>query len=145
MTSDPGTIPSEAGRLAAELIECWNSHDSKRAEALYAPDYEGVDVGQAEPHRGPQGASQRMANYLHAFPDLSFTQDKVIIEGDHVAMLWTLQGTHEGRLMNIPPTGRKVAVRGVSLLTVKEGKIIRGTYVWDVAGLLREIKLLPEL
>jgi hypothetical protein len=47
--------------------------------------------------------------------------------------------------MRIPPTGRSIAVRGTSVLTVESGKIIRGLYVWDVAGLLRSIGLLPEL
>ena len=47
--------------------------------------------------------------------------------------------------MNIPPTGRKVAVQGVSILTVEEHRITRGVYEWDVAGLLRAIGLLPDL
>jgi hypothetical protein len=47
--------------------------------------------------------------------------------------------------MNIPPTGRNVEVLGTSVLTVGDGKIARGLYIWDVAGLLRSIGLLPEL
>jgi len=47
--------------------------------------------------------------------------------------------------MNIPPTGRAVAVRGTSVLTVEDGKIKRAFRIWDVAGLLRSIGLLPEL
>jgi hypothetical protein len=47
--------------------------------------------------------------------------------------------------MHIPPTGRKIAVRGISVLTIENGKITRGLYVWDAAGLLRTIGLLPEL
>jgi hypothetical protein len=47
--------------------------------------------------------------------------------------------------MHIPPTGRFATVRGVSILTFMDGKIYRGQYMWDVAGLLRAIGLLPEL
>jgi hypothetical protein len=47
--------------------------------------------------------------------------------------------------MHIPPTGRKIAVRGISVLTIENGKITRGLYVWDAAGLLRTTGLLPEL
>ena len=36
-------------------------------------------------------------------------------------------------------------MRGVSALTLRDGKVIRGLYIWDVAGLLRNIGLLPEL
>jgi hypothetical protein len=47
--------------------------------------------------------------------------------------------------MRIPPTGCDIAVRGISVLTVENGKVTRGLYIWDVAGLLRSIGLLPEL
>ena len=47
--------------------------------------------------------------------------------------------------MRIPPTGRKIAVRGILVLTVEHGKGTRGLYVWDAAGLLRAIDLLPVL
>ena len=47
--------------------------------------------------------------------------------------------------MHIPPTGRKIAVRGISVLTIENEKITSGLYVWDAAGLLRAIGLLPEL
>jgi hypothetical protein len=36
-------------------------------------------------------------------------------------------------------------VRGVSLLTLESGKIKHAHYIWDVAGLLRAIGLLPDL
>ena len=54
-------------------------------------------------------------------------------------------GTHLGTLMNIPASGRSVSVRGVSVFTLAAGQVSRATYIWDVAGLLRTIGLLPEL
>jgi predicted ester cyclase len=59
--------------------------------------------------------------------------------------MWNVRGTHQGTLMNIPPTGRQISVRGVSLLTIENAKVRRATYIWDVAGLLRAVGLLPEL
>jgi hypothetical protein len=47
--------------------------------------------------------------------------------------------------MNIPATGRPVTVRGVSVCHVEGGRIVRAMHIWDVAGLLRAIGLLPEL
>jgi steroid delta-isomerase-like uncharacterized protein len=127
------------------LLEAWNAHDVGRIETFYAPDYEGVDVGLASPQRGPQSASRNMERYLLAFPDLRFVEQDLIVQGNRAVLVWKANGTHEGRLMNIPPTGRRIAVHGTSVLTVEEGKILRGLYVWDVAGLLRSIGLLPEL
>ena len=86
-----------------------------------------------------------MATYLAAFPDLHFTVEDTVIQGERVVQVWRAHATHRGPLMNIPGTGRRIAVRGASLLTFREGKLYRAAYIWDVAGLLRAIGLLPEL
>jgi steroid delta-isomerase-like uncharacterized protein len=131
--------------LITDLLAAWNTHDIDRAVTFYAPDYEGIDVNEAGPHFGPTGARQYISRYLQAFPDLIITAEPPIIQGDRLALVWLAEGTHQGRLMNIPATGHPVQVRGVSLLTVAAGQVVRGTYIWDVAGLLRSIGLLPEL
>ena len=132
-------------KLVEDLLGAWNAHDTGRIKSFYAAEYVGVDVGQAEPQRGPQGISRSVDRYLQAFPDLRLVEEDVVIEGDRAVLVWTAHGTHGGKLMNIPPTGRKVSVRGVSVLTIENGKIASGLYVWDAAGLLRTIGLLPEL
>ena len=132
-------------RLAAQLTEAWNSHDSQEVAALCAADYEGENIGEAVPHRGPEGMAASVAAYLAAFPDLHFVVEDVVIQGDRVVQVWRASATHRGPLMNIPGSGRRIAVRGASLLTFRAGQLYRATYIWDVAGLLREIGLLPEL
>jgi len=148
-TTPPGAgseaRPEKIARLVRDLLEAWNAHDIERIETFYAPEYEGVDVGQAKPQRGPQGASWLMKRYLQAFPDLRFVNEDVVVQGDRAVLVWTAHGTHGGKLMHIPPTGRRISVRGISVLTIEDGKITRGFYVWDAAGLLRSIGLLPEL
>jgi len=131
--------------FVTQLLEAWNAHNVERVTAFYTPDYEGEDVGQAGLQQGLGGVRQTMARYWHAFPDLHLTQEATISQGDQVALFWTARGTHRGKIMNIPPTGRPIQVRGASLLTLQDGKIRRGMTIWDVAGLLRAIGLLPEL
>lgn len=135
----------EMGRLITELLKAWNTHDLERITSFYAPDYEGMDISEARPQQGPAGIRQSIARYLQAFPDLHFTEEWFIAQGDRLALAWMAQGTHQGMLMNIPATGHYIQVRGVSLLTLVDGKIKQGLYIWDVAGLLRNIGLLPEL
>ena len=131
--------------LVNEVIAAWNDHDIERLAGLYAPDYEGVDVGQANPQHGPEEACRAMACYLNAFPDIHFTPESTIVEGNHAALAWTARGTHRGKLMRIPPTGHSIEMRGVTLFTVEGDKITHGMHIWDVAGFLRAIGLLPEL
>jgi steroid delta-isomerase-like uncharacterized protein len=145
VVSNSPTLAKEINRFVGNLLEAWNNHDVERIKAFYAPEYEGVDVGQAKPQRGLQDMCQTALSYLQAFPDLRFLEEETIIQGNRAVLVWTARGTHRGKLMHIPPTEREIVVRGVSLLTVENGRITYGLYVWDVAGLLRTIGLLPEL
>lgn len=135
----------EITRLITDLVSAWNAHDLDRSATFYAPEYKGVDVGQAHPLCGPEGARSGMACYFDAFPDLHFTPEEIIVQDDRAVLAWIGRGTHRGKLMNIPATGRSVEIRGVSLLTIKDNQVQRGLYIWDVAGLLRTLGLLPEL
>jgi steroid delta-isomerase-like uncharacterized protein len=128
-----------------DLLEAWNAHDVERVKTFYAPEYEGTDVGQADPQRGPEGVRQTMLGSLQAFPDLRFVEEEVVVQDNRAVLIWTAHGTHRGKLMRIPPTGCEIAVRGTSVLTIENGSVVRGLYIWDVAGLLRSLGLLPEL
>ena len=137
-------MAGEIAELMARLVQAWNAHDLEAIAACYAPDYIGVDVAEATQKYGSRGARSAASRYLGAFPDLQITGDPVI-QDTQVALVWTLRGTHQGLFLRIPPSGRAIVVRGVTLLTVRDDRIIQGDCIWDVAGFLRTIGLLPEL
>ena len=137
--------PVEIERFVTELLTAWNIRDLDRVADFYAPSYTGIDVAQRAPHHGPQGVRHTLARYVRAFPDLRFRRERVISDGDCIAVAWVARGTHRGPLMKIPPTGRRIAVRGVSMLTLQNGMVTKGLHIWDVAGLLRALGLLPDL
>jgi steroid delta-isomerase-like uncharacterized protein len=128
-----------------ELIEAWNSHDAARAASFYAQQYEGIDTGRSSPLHGPSAMQEYFERFYQAFPDSHIHIDSVIADGNHYAVAWTARGTHLGKLMNIPPSGKLVVVRGVSMVCVEAEKVLRAFTVWDMAGMLRAIGLLPKL
>jgi steroid delta-isomerase-like uncharacterized protein len=136
---------TEVQLIIDELRAAWRARDIPRVANLYAADYEGVDVGQRGPQRGPAGVVQSLALYVQAFPDIQLTLDEAIVQGNRAALIYTVRGTHTGSIMRIPATGRTIEIQGVSLITVEHGQITHGAAIWDVAGLLRTIGLLPEL
>ncbi len=137
---------SEPNReLVTDLAQAYKLQDLQQAARLCAPDYEGIDVGRAQPQHGPDGMRAALEDYMQAFPDLEVRLEDTIVDVDHVVQVWTATGTHLGQLMNIPATGRRVNVRGISVLTLADGRVRKGFYLWDGAALLRSIGLLPEL
>jgi steroid delta-isomerase-like uncharacterized protein len=130
----------------ADLInQAWNSHKIENVLGFYSSEYVAEDVGQAFLQRGPESIRMMLENYWQAFPDLEFTMTDVLVEDARLVIVWMAEGTHEGTIMNIPATGHRVAVRGVSIIDVDDGLVVRGQYIWDLAGMLRHMGLLPEL
>src|SRR5919109_2550795 len=68
-----------------------------------------------------------MLSAVHAaFPDFNLVDHDLIAEGDRVASRWTVYGTHQGELAGAPPTGRKLAISGLSIYRIADGKIVEG-------------------
>ena len=138
-------MTTDLATFADTINQAWNSHDMEKVLGFYSPQYVAEDVGQAFLLRGPEGVRLMLENYWRAFPDLEFTMMDAVVQDSRLAIVWMAEGTHEGTIMNIPPTGHRVEVRGVSILDVEDGLIVRGQYIWDLAGMLRHMGLLPEL
>jgi steroid delta-isomerase-like uncharacterized protein len=136
---------TDPGNLVRQLVEAWNAHDVESVVALYADDFVGVDVAEREPQRGPSSMRASYEQYVQAFPDLVLTLHETIVQDDRVAVVWTVRGTHNGSILRIPATARAVEVRGMSAFTVRDGKFVAATSIWDLAGLLRSLGLLPDL
>jgi steroid delta-isomerase-like uncharacterized protein len=136
---------SDLASYAETINDAWNSHDIEKVISFYSPEYVGDDVGQASLLHGHDGLRAMLETQWKAFPDLRFVITDTVIQETRVAIVWVGEGTHHGTIMNIPPTGRRVEVRGVSVIDVENGLIVRGQYIWDLAGMLRHMGLLPEL
>ncbi|MCK6581341.1 MAG: ester cyclase [Anaerolineae bacterium] len=78
-----------------------------------------------------------------AFPDVRFTIDKVIAEGDKIGVVATGSGTNAGPFFGIPATGKTVTWWGVRLLRIENGKIAEAWGVFDQMGILQQMGVIP--
>ncbi len=83
--------------------------------------------------------SRWIGGFVTALPDLEWTFDEVIAEGDRVAARWTTRGTHDGDLLGFAPTGKPVEFTGISFFTVRCGKVVEFQTEMDAAGLLEQV------
>ncbi|HEY7029677.1 MAG TPA: ester cyclase [Thermomicrobiales bacterium] len=120
--------------------------DLDAAVAAYAPDFvyhNPVLAAMPSLPPGPEAVRQLVAATRIAFPDLRYTIEALIAEGDKVAVLYTWQGTHQGALGGLPPTGRQVTATGAIVCRVAGGRIVEQWDVDDRLDVMQQLGLLP--
>jgi predicted ester cyclase len=86
--------------------ELLNRGDLSVADELVSPDFINHEAPPGR-DRGPESMRGLSTMLRTAFPDLRFTIEELVAEGEVVAGRLTMSGTHEGPLMGTPPTGRQ--------------------------------------
>jgi steroid delta-isomerase-like uncharacterized protein len=123
--------------------EVLNGKNLALVDELFAEDFVDHDSSMPEA-RGPAGV-KRLAAMAHAsFPDLHFTIEDIVAEGDRVVYRYTLSGTHGKDFMGIPTTEKKVSVTGIHIYRVTDGKLQEEWENWDMLGLMRQLGVLPN-
>ena len=123
----------------------WNKGNLALVDELYAPDYKLNDPQSPLPVTSAAAFKQYVTSYRTAFPDLHFTIDEIIAEGDKVAWHFTSRGTHNGPLGNIPPTGKVGTVTGTLISRFANGKWAEDWINLDVLGMLQQIGVIPKM
>jgi len=117
--------------------------DNKDAGAL-AADY-AVDCVIESPsggvHHGRAAAERVLRSVIDAL-DVKMHQDALLIDGDSVAQILTIEGTDDGQFLGLPPTGKSFRVPAVFLYELKDGQIARERRIYDFTGLLLQVGLL---
>lgn len=90
--------------------------------------------------RGPQAFRDFYAGVQSAFPDTHYEVDELVAEGDKVVVRWRLLGTHQGDFAGIAATGAPIAMKGMAIYRVAEGKLMERWVVYDLYGLIEQIK-----
>jgi len=139
-------MPSDAPTAAIHrLFDAINAQDIPRAVDQLHADYRGVDATRSVVTPGRAEAGREIRAGLTAFPDLTLSVEQCVVEPPRIFVFWDLDATHGGSFLDIPPTGQSVHVSGTGLFTLRDGRIVRGVHLWDLAGFLRAIRLLPNL
>lgn len=123
------------------LKEYFEEGNEAVADELYPPNH----VNYTMNIRGPEEWKQFMVPFRIALPDLHFSLEDQLAEGDKVMNRWTAHGTHKGEFMGIPPTGREVTVVGMSVARIVDGKIVEEWSLIDMFSLLQQLGVIPPM
>jgi predicted ester cyclase len=125
--------------------EMFNQGNLTIAEELIAPDCVNHDIPPGMNNRGPESARQVVGMLRTAFPDLHFTIEELIAEGDTVVGRVTMSGTHQGPLIGIAPTGRAIRQAQAHFVRFRDGKGVEHRGLRDDLGLMQQLGVIPTL
>jgi predicted ester cyclase len=132
----------ELKEMAQKYIEAINNDDFDLLAEIVAVDFK--DQAQvAGMASGLEGAKQAHVMLRSAFPDVHFTLDDVVVEGDQLVMRATGSGTHKGDFFGIPATGQSVKWTGSRILRAANGKFVEGVNEFDQVGILQQLGVVP--
>ena len=93
---------------------------------------------------GIEGLTQFVSMIRSAIPDLRITIEDDMAEGDKVVTRWIGQGTHQGELLGIAPTGNQLTFTGITIHRIEDTKIVEEWSNWDALGVMRQIGVDPS-
>ena len=97
------------------------------------------------PGQGPGlvGLKDVLRGMRAAFPDMHWSVEEQVAEGDKVVTRFEWTGTHRAEFFGVPATGRSVKVWGVVIDRLEGGKIKDTRIIMDALGLMMQLGALP--
>ena len=96
-------------------------------------------VNHTVPSGLPQGPIQFLSLHLNAFPDVKATVEDLLADGDKVVALVSYHGTQQSALGAISSTGKPIAVMGVNIFRIVNGKMVEHWGLVDRLGALQQL------
>lgn len=127
--------------LAQSMLRATNSHDAAALAAAHAEDgvLHSPMFGEV---RGRAAIERSYSELFRAFPDWTFEQLELIIDGNRVAQLFVSEATHSSDLFGVEATQRKFKIQGVLIFELRDGKIAVERRLYDFTSLLLQVGVL---
>ena len=133
--------------LLDRYVERYNADDLDGVIGLYADD--AVQVMPDGRFEGREAVRDRLAQELAAFSDVHHTVRSFVEQGDAFCDEWTFEGTHTAPLRlpdgsELPATGKRIEIKGMELVLVRDGKVILNTLYYDNLAVAAQLGVIPE-
>jgi steroid delta-isomerase-like uncharacterized protein len=140
VTGDPGDPEVNRAIIQRIVDEVMNQQNMGVVDECFTADYLMHDPASWPMEvKGPEGFKQWAGMMLEPYFSDSHTSAALIAEGDEVAVHWTWTGTHTGEFMGIPPTGRHIAIKGITIHRFANGKLVESWASYDMMGMIQQL------
>jgi steroid delta-isomerase-like uncharacterized protein len=142
------SVQGQSGMSRDDILAFFNHrqelYDELDAAAL-AADYAEhaiIDSPIGGPHTGPQAVEHTLKAVFAAFLDCTITTESLLIDGERVAQVLAVAGTHIGEFTGLPPSRKSFRIKAVFLYELRDRKIVHERRIYDFTGLLMQIGVL---
>ncbi|NQD86666.1 ester cyclase [Paenarthrobacter sp. CM16] len=122
------------------FVEFINSADQQIGDEIISPSATFHVPFLPEPVQGPSGYLQIIGIMRQAFPDVQWSLEETVIEGNTVAARFTLRGTHHGEFLGIAATGKAIQAQAMNIYRFVDGQISEEHGLPDLFGLMMQIQ-----
>ena len=129
-------------KLIHELMSAISTGDLDAVSGLLGPDL--VSHGALGDVHGPAGFVEVMiANVRNAYPDVEVTAVGLIQEGDLISWRIEGSGTQTGPFLGLPPTGKRIRIKGIHQGRIRDGKLVEHWQGPDILAMLVDMGRVP--
>ncbi len=132
----------DASAIAREYLEAWNRRDWETFRGVLHPEYS-YTGGDGQTQKGPEAGLAVGQMFANAFTDGKIEVRKISVAGDIAVVEFIARGTHDGDLMGIAPTGRRMELPACTVLEFRDGKIIAEREYMDMLHMMQQLGVAP--
>ncbi|HEX8195931.1 MAG TPA: ester cyclase [Pyrinomonadaceae bacterium] len=124
--------------------EVWNKGREEAIFEMFAED--GIAHGLTDENGNELCGAKHFAafhkNFRAAIPDINITVEETVIEGEKLAGLCKVTGTHKGNEIGFAPTNKPIEIYGLCLVKLRDGKIAESWNQFDFMNLYRQLDVI---
>lgn len=130
-------------KVMARFVEFINTGNMDIGREIIDSDVVFYAPTSPEPMKGLDGYAAVLGMMRGAMPDVEWTVEETISEGNKVMVRFTMRGTQTQPLMGIPATGKPVCVTAMNIYELRDGKIVREHGLPDLFSLMGQLGVCP--
>lgn len=131
---EEGPMGGNKDRVRRLYEDGLNKRDWDLLRRLIADDYAGP-----RGEKGHAGFERTLRPLIDGFPDIRWTIEELIEEGDKVVVRWSWQGTHDGTFLAFPASGTRIRTEAIVIYRFRHGKLIEASMQSDRLGFLQQL------
>jgi len=128
-----------------QMVAYLSSHNVAGMLSCFDDEMEWLDVPMEASYRGKAEISAFLDSLFDAFPDLDYQLTRMVTRGDNVVAQFQMRGTHQNTFYGLPGTQATVEIPCLSMISMRDGKMLSDHCYFDNAMILRQMGLMPPL